>query len=122
MPSVRIKGGTRAQLNTAAGAGQLNAREPYFITDEGRFAVGTGTGAYSAMAKEGEVEAPVDALTITYTSGRVTGIDADGVDTTITYNADGTVNTVSYPAGALTRTETYSYTSGVLTGMTAIEA
>ena len=66
--------------------------------------------------------APPDALTITYTAGRVTGIDADGVDTTITYNADGTVHTVSYPAGALTRTETYSYTGGVLSGMTASEA
>jgi uncharacterized lipoprotein NlpE involved in copper resistance len=65
---------------------------------------------------------PPDALTITYTGDRVTGIDEDGVDTTITYNADGTVHTVSYPVGALTRTETYSYTAGVLTGMTAAEA
>ena len=40
----------------------------------------------------------------------------------ITYNADGSVDTVSYPSGALTRTETYSYTGGVLTGMTAAEA
>lgn len=54
MPSVRIKGGTRAQLDAAALANGLVAREPYFITDESRFAVGTATNAYQAMAKEGE--------------------------------------------------------------------
>lgn len=54
MPSVRIKGGTRAQLDAAALANGLVAREPYFITDESRFAVGTATNAYQAMTKEGE--------------------------------------------------------------------
>lgn len=46
MASIRIKGGTRAQLNAAKTAGELRAREPYFITDEGVLAVGTGTNAY----------------------------------------------------------------------------
>jgi hypothetical protein len=55
MPGLRIKGGTRSQLNAAAAADQLAEREPYFISDEGRLAVGTGVGGYSAMAKEGEV-------------------------------------------------------------------
>ena len=54
MAQIRIKSGTRAQLNAAAAANQLIAREPYFITDESRFAVGTATNSYQAMAKEGE--------------------------------------------------------------------
>lgn len=58
----------------------------------------------------------------TYTSGRVTKITEDSVDTTISYNLDGTVDEVVYPHAGKTRTETYSYSSGVLTGMTASEA
>lgn len=125
MPKVLIKRGTRAQIDAAASGNALAAGEAYLITDEGRLAVGTGVGTYAAAAKEGEgagAAPPVDALSITYTDGRVTAVTADAVTTTVTYNADGTVNTVSYPAGALTRTETYSYTGGVLTGMTAAEA
>ena len=61
------------------------------------------------------------AMSLTYTSDRVTKITEDGVDTNITYNSNGTVNTISYPVGAKTRTETYNYTSGQLTGMTATE-
>ena len=64
MASIRIKSGTRAQLNAAAAASQLAAREPYFISDEGRFAVGTGASAYTAFAKEADV-----ATTRIWTSG-----------------------------------------------------
>jgi hypothetical protein len=73
-------------------------------------------------AGAGGSTAPADAVSFTYTNGRVTKATEDGVDTDIAYNADGTLNTVSYPSGALTRTETYAYTGGVLTGMTASEA
>ena len=73
-------------------------------------------------AGAGGSAAPADSASFTYTDGRVTSVTEDGVETVITYNADGTVDTVSYPAGALIRTETYVYTSGVLTGMTASEA
>lgn len=55
MASIRIKSGTRAQLNAAAAASLLAAREPYFIVDEGRFAVGTSASAYTAFAKEADV-------------------------------------------------------------------
>ncbi|MGE8400028.1 MAG: hypothetical protein ACN6PP_00480 [Delftia tsuruhatensis] len=55
MASIRIKSGTRAQLDAAAAASLLAAREPYFIVDEGRFAVGTGASAYTAFAKEADV-------------------------------------------------------------------
>ena len=52
MPALRIKRGTRAQLNTAAAANQLAAGEPYLITDEGRLAIGSGTGSYVAFARQ----------------------------------------------------------------------
>ena len=65
----------------------------------------------------------IDSLTITYNGdGTIATLTEDGVVKTFAYNGDGTINTVSWPIGALTRTETYSYTSGVLTGMTAVEA
>ncbi len=65
----------------------------------------------------------VDALSITYNgNGTIATLTEDGVVKTFAYNGDGTINTVSWPIGTLTRTETYSYSSGVLTGMTAVEA
>jgi DNA-binding beta-propeller fold protein YncE len=51
---IQIKRGTRAEIDTAAGASGLHQGEPYLITDEDRLAVGTGTGTYEAMAKESE--------------------------------------------------------------------
>ena len=65
----------------------------------------------------------VDALSITYNgNGSIATLTEDGVEKTFAYNGDGTIDTVSWPVGALTRTETYSYSSGVLTGMAAVEA
>ena len=65
----------------------------------------------------------VDALSITYNGdGTIATLTEDGVVKAFAYNGDGTINTVSWPVGPLTRTETYSYSSGVLTGMTAVEA
>jgi len=65
----------------------------------------------------------VDTLGITYNGdGSINTLTEDGVVKTFAYNGDGSINTVSWPIGALTRTETYSYSSGVLTGMTAVEA
>lgn len=46
MAKIRIKRGTRAQLNAAKTAGTLAAGEPYLVTDQGVVAVGTGTGDY----------------------------------------------------------------------------
>ena len=54
MPAVRIKRGTRAQIESAKTHGELAAGEPYLITDENRLAVGIAPNAYAAMAKEGE--------------------------------------------------------------------
>lgn len=57
MPSLKIKRGTRAQLNAAATAGNLKDGEPYLITDEARIAVGTATNAYQDYGKLSEVNA-----------------------------------------------------------------
>ena len=57
MPSVRIKRGTRAQLDAAATAASLKAGEPYLITDEDRFAMGLSTTTYEVYAKSSEVVA-----------------------------------------------------------------
>jgi hypothetical protein len=51
---IRVKQGTRAQLNAAAAANQLAAREPYFISDEGRFAIGKSTSTYETFSKQSE--------------------------------------------------------------------
>jgi len=51
---IRIKRGTRAQLDAAATAGQLVQGEPYYITDEDRIALGTSATTYQAYLKEGE--------------------------------------------------------------------
>lgn len=54
MPSVKVKRGTRAQLNAAAAANQLNQGEPYLITDEDRFAIGLSASSYKDFAKLSE--------------------------------------------------------------------
>lgn len=50
MPSLRIKRGTLAQLQTAASASQLKEGEPYLITDTRQLAVGTGADAYAPVS------------------------------------------------------------------------
>ena len=93
---------------SAALPGQAGSAGRYLTTD--------GTSASWASLE-------IDALSITYNgNGSIAKLTEDGVVKTFAYNGDGTINTVSWPVGALTRTETYSYTSGVLTGMTAVEA
>lgn len=66
--------------------------------------------------------APVTAMAAGYTGNRITSITEDGKTTTITYNGDGTVNTISWPRAGKTRTETYTYSAGRVTGMNATEA
>ncbi|MBO9832855.1 hypothetical protein [Xanthomonas phaseoli] len=48
--SIYVKRGTRAQFDAAATAGELAASEPYFISDEGRFAMGTSANSYVTYA------------------------------------------------------------------------
>lgn len=65
----------------------------------------------------------VDSTVLTYNpNGSVATVAEDGLTKVLTYNLDGTLNTISWPTNGKTRTETYTYTSGVLTSITATEA
>lgn len=60
MPNLlKIKRGTRAQLNSAVSSNSLNLGEPYLITDEGRLAIGTGSNTYADFLKTSE-SSPLD--------------------------------------------------------------
>lgn len=55
MAAIRVKRGTRAQLDAAAVASGLSAGEPYLITDEWRMAIGTGEMTYQDVARADEL-------------------------------------------------------------------
>ncbi len=57
--TIRFIRTTRANLNAQATANALYVGEPYFITDENRYAVGTGASTYQTFAKQGEAEQAV---------------------------------------------------------------
>lgn len=56
---LKIKRGTKAQIDTAGINNQLIQSEPYLITDEGRIAIGLTSATYAAFAKTTEVQ-PID--------------------------------------------------------------
>lgn len=56
MARIRIKRGTRAQINAAAVAGTLNIGEPYLLTDEGRMAIATSVNDFAVAEKQGAPE------------------------------------------------------------------
>ena len=59
--TIKIKRGTRAQLNAAASANGLQMGEPYLITDEGRLAVGLTVSTYGEYALT-EHDHPADTI------------------------------------------------------------
>ncbi len=64
MPSIRVKRGTRAQIEAAKTASTLAAGEVYLITDEARLAVGTAVNAYTPAATQAEARIAVESLLI----------------------------------------------------------
>ena len=83
---LKIKRGTRAQLNAAVTGNTLNLGEPYLITDENRIAVGTGSNSYEVFAKSSEIQAlDADLTAISGLTGtgflKRTGIDTWALDT-----------------------------------------
>lgn len=54
---LKLKRGTRAQIDAGVTSNLLNLGEPYLITDESRIAVGTGSNTYVTFAKTSEVQA-----------------------------------------------------------------
>lgn len=79
--------------------------------------------AGDTLPVSGGTPAPINAMSVAYSAGRVSAVTEDGVTTSIGYDTQGRVSTVSYPRNGKTRTETYTYnTNGTLAGMTAAEA
>lgn len=71
--TLKIKRGTRAQINTAGTNQQLIQGEPYLITDEGRIAIGLSSATYADFAKSSEIQ-PLDADLTAIASLTGTGI------------------------------------------------
>lgn len=69
-----LRRGTRSRINTVKTGSGLNAGEPYYITDEGRLAVGTAVNNYTAMAREADAPACVSTDV-----GKVLSVSASGV-------------------------------------------
>ena len=94
---LKIKRGTRAQLNAAVSSNALNLGEPYLITDEGRIAVGTGSNTFADFSKVSETQ-PINSnltsisnltgagiLQKTVTGWELsTSIETDTIDTVLT--------------------------------------
>lgn len=111
MPSVRIKRGTREQIEDAAVAAELAEGELYLIADEGRLAVGLGTTLYEEFAKLSDVlgSAAESSPAFTYTSGVVTRIDyASGNYKLFTYTS-GLLTQLDYVVGTTTTRKTFTY-------------
>lgn len=89
---LKIKRGTRAQLNAAVTGNTLNLGEPYLITDENRIAVGTGSNSYEVFAKTSEI-ITVEVDTLATVTGRgATTSTAITLSGGVTINAAGSTN------------------------------
>lgn len=116
---LKIKRGTRAQLNSAVSANALNLGEPYLITDEGRIAVGTGSNTFVDFAKASEAVLDADLVSIAGLTGtgllRRTGADTYVLDTNTYLTAESdTLGTVT-ARGASTNTAV-SFLGGATVG------
>jgi hypothetical protein len=100
MAQIRIKRGTRAQIDAAAAASQLAEGEPYLVTDEGRMAVGIASDAYSDAAALGAENTFTAAQTIQATSDTATLGDELTANGTFTGNADGWTLGTNWAYGA----------------------
>jgi hypothetical protein len=94
---LKIKRGTKTQIDTAGTNNQLIQGEPYLITDEGRLAVGLTSATYSAFAKTTEVQ-PLDGdltaiAALSGTSGilRKTGDNTYSLDTSTYLTGNQTI-------------------------------
>ena len=55
MATIRVKRGTRSEINTAASASGLNQGELYLITDENVLALGTGATTYQDLLSDASI-------------------------------------------------------------------
>ena len=106
---LKIKRGTRAQLNAAVTGNTLNLGEPYLITDENRIAVGTGSNSYEVFAKSSEIQAlDADLTAISGLTGtgflKRTGADTWALDTNTYLTAESDTLATVTGRGASTAT------------------
>jgi len=90
---IRLLRTTQANLDSQGGSSNLLEGEPYWITDEGRLAVGTGTGSYTEI---GPFRYPPRA---TKTAAATTDFVLDGTAYTCQLDTDITTWTTSLPSG-----------------------
>lgn len=106
---LKIKRGTRAQIDAAVTGNSLNLGEPYLITDENRIAIGTGSNSYEVFAKFGEIQAlDADLTAISGLSGtgflKRTGTDTWALDTNTYLTAESDTLATVTDRGATTST------------------
>jgi hypothetical protein len=120
---LKIKRGTRAQLNAAVSGNSLNLAEPYLITDEGRIAVGTGSNTYVDFAKASEAVLDADLTAIADLTGtgilRRIGENTWSLDTSVYLTAESdTLGTVT-SRGATTNIPV-NFLGGAVVGSTGL--
>lgn len=66
-------------------------------------------------------ESSANSVTLNYVNGLIASVVEDGITTSFSYNTDGTIHTISKPSGFKTRIETFAYSGGVISSITATE-
>jgi hypothetical protein len=77
----------------------------------------SAANASRPVALSNEDKQALDALAVRDSTGGV--INPDNYAQTLTYNGDGTVATISFTDGTNTWTQTFTYTSGKVSGISA---
>jgi len=90
---IRLLRTTQVNLDSQGGSSNLLEGEPYWITDEGRLAIGTGTGSYTEI---GPFRYPPRA---TKTASATTDFVLDGTAYMCQLDTDITTWTASLPSG-----------------------
>lgn len=122
---LKIKRGTRAQLNAAVTGNTLNLGEPYLITDEGRIAIGTGSNSFVDFAKSSEVQAlDADLTAIAGLTGtgflKRTGTDTWVLDTNTYLTAESDTLATVTGRGASTSTAV-TFSGGLTSGSSGVK-
>ena len=100
MSQIKIKRGTRAQLDAAASGAGLIQGEPYLITDEDRLAVGLTTTTYEEFVKPTD---PISDLAETASAKILTSSERnklDGIETNATADQSAAEIKTSYESNA----------------------